>query len=313
MNASVRCNASTSEASAGALSTSAPSFPGHDSTRDTRLKRSFFHLHLISDSTGETLMSVSRAAAAQYQGVASIEHIYPLVRSGDQLDKAIAEIETAPGMVLYTLVDPDLIQRLENACREAGAPTLSVLGPVLNFFQAFIGMEATPKPGAQHMLNADYFRRIDALNYTMMCDDGQNVDDYEDADVVLVGVSRTSKTPTSIYLANRGVKTANIPMVPRVPLPMAVRTLMRPLVVGLLASPDRIVQIRQNRLISMNDHSNIDYVDRKLVTEEIAASRRYFEAQGWPTIDVTRRSIEETAAAIMDLMRAHRQKSIALD
>lgn len=277
------------------------------------MKRNYFHLHLISDATGETLMAVSRAAAAQYQGVASIEHIYPLVRTRDLLDKAIAEIETAPGMVLYTLVDPDLIQRLEDACREVGAPSLSVLGPILNFFQAYIGFEATPKAGAQYMLNSDYFRRIDALNYTMMCDDGQNVDDYEEADVVLIGVSRTSKTPTSIYLANRGVKTANIPMVPRVQLPTAIRTLVRPLVVGLLASPDRIVQIRQNRLAAMNARDNVDYVDKKLVTEEVSSSRRYFERQGWPTIDVTRRSIEETAAAIMDLLRAHRHKSIALD
>ncbi|MCX8253168.1 putative pyruvate, phosphate dikinase regulatory protein [Beijerinckiaceae bacterium RH AL1] len=272
-----------------------------------------FHLHLISDSTGETLMSVSRAAAAQYEGVSAIEHIYPLVRSLEQLDKAIAEIEAAPGIVLYTLVDSELIDRLEAACRDAGAPTFSVLGPILNFFEAFIGVQATPRPGAQHILDADYYRRIDALNYSMMCDDGQNVDAYEEADVVLVGISRTSKTPTSIYLANRGVKTANIPMVPRVLLPRAVRTLVRPLVVGLIATPDRIVQIRQNRLIAMNDMANVDYVDKKLVAEEIAFSRRYFEQQGWPVIDVTRRSIEETAASVMDLMRAHRYKSIALD
>lgn len=276
------------------------------------MKRNF-HLHLISDATGETLMSVGRAAAAQYEGVSAIEHIYPLVRSREQLDKAIAEIEAAPGIVLYTLVDEELIERLEPACRDAGAPTFSVLGPILNFFEAFIGIQATPRPGAQHNLDADYFRRIDALNYTMMCDDGQNVDAYEEADVVLVGISRTSKTPTSIYLANRGVKTANIPMVPRVPLPMAVRTLVRPLVVGLIATPDRIVQIRQNRLITMNDMNNVDYIDKKLVTEEVAISRRYFEQQGWPVIDVTRRSIEETAASVMDLMRAHRYKSMALD
>ncbi len=277
------------------------------------MKRNYFHLHLISDATGETLMAVSRAAAAQYQGVSSIEHIYPLVRTRDQLDRAIAEIETAPGMVLYTLVDPELSFRLEEACRDAGAPTLSVLGPILNFFQGYIGLEATPKPGAQHMLNADYFRRIDALNFTMLHDDGQNVENYEEADVVLLGISRTSKTPTSIYLANRGVKTANIPMVPGVELPVAIRTLVRPLVVGLVASPDRIVQIRQNRLLAMNASEMSDYVDRKLVADEIAKSRRFFERQGWPMIDVTRRSIEETAAAIMDLLRAHKHKSIALD
>ena len=277
------------------------------------MKRSFFHLHLVSDATGETLMAISRAAAAQYQGVSTIEHIYPLIRTRDQLDRAIAEIETAPGIVLYTLVDPELSRPLEDACREAGAPALSVLGPILNFFQSYIGMEATPRAGAQYMLNADYFRRIDALNFTLTHDDGQAVNNYEDADVVLLGVSRTSKTPTSIYLANRGVKTANIPMVPGVELPPAIRTLVRPLVVGLLASPDRIVQIRQNRLLSLNASEMSDYVDKKRVTEEIATSRRFFERQGWPMIDVTRRSIEETAAAIMDLLRAHRHKSFALD
>ena len=278
------------------------------------VKRTTFHLHLVSDATGETLMAISRAAAAQYQGVASIEHIYPLVRTADQLDRAIAEIETAPGMVLYTLVDTELSDRLETACRAAGAPALSVLGPILNFFEAYIGTQATtPKPGAQYMLNKDYFRRIDALNYTMMHDDGQAVENYEDADVVLLGVSRTSKTPTSIYLANRGVKTANIPMVPGVDLPAEIRTLVRPLVVGLLASPDRIVQIRTNRLLSLNADENSDYVDKRLVTEEILHSRRYFERQGWPMIDVSRRSIEETAASILDLLRAHRHKSIALD
>ena len=277
------------------------------------MKRQSFHLHLLSDSTGETLMAIGRAAAAQYQGASSMEHIYPLVRTREQLDRAIAEIETAPGMVLYTLVEPALSQRLEEACREAGAPALSVLEPILNFFQAYIGMEATPRPGAQHMLNADYFRRIEALNYTMMHDDGQNVDNYEDADVVLLGVSRTSKTPTSIYLANRGVRTANIPMVPEIQLPPSIRTLVRPLVVGLLATPDRIIQIRRNRLFSLNADEQSDYVDKRRVAEEIAESRRFFERHGWPTIDVTRRSIEETAAAIMDLLRAHKHKSFAQD
>ena len=277
------------------------------------VKRTTFHLHLVSDATGETLMSVGRAAAAQFQGVTALEHIYPLVRTRDQLDRAIGEIETAPGMVLYTLVDSELSQRLEDACREAGAPTLSILGPILNFFHAFIGQDATPRPGAQYLLNSDYFRRIEALNFSMAHDDGQNVEGYEDADIVLVGVSRTSKTPTSIYLAHRGLKTANIPMVPRVELPASLRTLVRPLVVGLLATPDRLVQVRKSRVLSLDDNEMFDYVDKKLVTEEVAASRRFFEKWGWPTIDVTRRSIEETAAAIMDLLRSHRHKSMALD
>lgn len=277
------------------------------------MTRNLFHLHLVSDATGETLMAVSRAAAAQYQGVSSVEHIYPLVRTKEQLDRAIGEIETAPGMVLYTLVDPDLSERLERACAEVGAPTLSVLGPILSFFQAYIGAEATPRAGAQYLLDSNYFRRIEALNFTLVHDDGQNVENYEEADVVLVGVSRTSKTPTSIYLAHRGIKTANIPMVPRIELPSSIRQLVRPLVIGLLATPDRLVQLRKSRVLASKGGEMFDYVDKSLVTEEIVISRRFFEKWGWPVIDVTRRSVEETAAAILDLLRAHRHKSFALD
>ena len=274
--------------------------------------RHYFHLHLISDSTGETLIATSRAVAAHYQDVSSIEHVYPLVRSRAQLDRAIAEIEAAPGIVLFTMVDQDLSQRLEEACREFGSPCLSVLQPILALFGSYLGATSTPKPGAQHVLDAEYFKRIDALNYTMMHDDGQMLEGYEDADVLLLGVSRTSKTPTSIYLANRGVRTANIPLVPGVPLPAGVEGLRNPLVVGLLASPERIVQIRQNRLLSLNAADReTPYVDRISVAEELAQSRRLFARNGWPTIDVTRRSIEETAAAIIDLHKAHRMKFIA--
>ena len=272
--------------------------------------RSYFHLHLVSDSTGETLIAASRAAAAQYQGVASIEHVYPLVRTPSQLDRVIAEIEDAPGIVLFTLVDSDLSRRLEASCEASGSPCLSVLGPILTLFKSYLGQSATPRAGAQHMLNADYFKRIDALNFTMMNDDGQMPENLEHADIVLLGVSRTSKTPTSIYLANRGYKTANVPLVPNVPLPYAIEGLRRPLIVGLLASPERIIQIRQNRLLSLNADSQTDYVDRVAVAEELAASRRLFAEKGWPTIDVTRRSIEETAAAIIDLYREHRLQFI---
>jgi [pyruvate, water dikinase]-phosphate phosphotransferase / [pyruvate, water dikinase] kinase len=272
--------------------------------------RSYFHLHLVSDSTGETLIAASRAAAAQYQGVASIEHVYPLVRTPSQLDRIIVEIENAPGIVLFTLVDPDLSQRLEASCEASGSPCLSVLGPILTLFKSYLGQSSTPRAGAQHMLNADYFKRIDALNFSMMNDDGQLPENLEHADIVLLGVSRTSKTPTSIYLANRGYKTANVPVVPYVPLPGGLESLRRPLIVGLIASPERIVQIRQNRLLSLNAHPQTEYVDRVAVAEEIAASRRLFAEKGWPTIDVTRRSIEETAAAILDLFREHRLKFI---
>lgn len=273
--------------------------------------RSFFHLHLVSDSTGETLLAVSRAASAQYQGISAIEHIYPLVRNSSQLDRVLEEIENAPGIVLYTLVDRSIADRLESACREAGCPCLSVLEPVHSLFQSYLGIATTARPGAQHMLNAEYFRRIDALNFTMMHDDGQLTDGVDQADVILVGVSRTSKTPTSIYLANRGIKTANVPLVPGMDLPEKLFGMARPLIVGLVASPERIVQIRQNRLLSLNAGDESAYVDRSAVTEEIANSRRLFERHSWPIIDVSRRSIEETAAAILDLYKSHRLAMIA--
>ena len=273
--------------------------------------RSYFHLHLVSDSTGETLIAASRAASAQYQGVASIEHVYPLIRTPAQLDRVIAEIENAPGIVLFTLVDSDLSRRLEEGCAASGSPCLSVLGPILTLFKSYLGQNSTPRAGAQHMLNAEYFKRIDALNFSMISDDGQAAENLDHADIVLLGVSRTSKTPTSIYLANRGYKTANVPLVPHVPLPRALDHLRRPLIVGLIASADRIVQIRQNRLLSLNADAQTEYVDRIAVAEEVAASRRLFAERGWPTIDVTRRSIEETAAAVLDLYRAHRLSFIA--
>lgn len=270
---------------------------------------SYFHLHLVSDATGETLLTVARAAAAQYASASPVEHIYSLVRTQKQLDRVLSEIEATPGIVLYTLLDRPLAERLEKGCRDFGAPCLSVLGPVLQLFQSYLGTETTHRAGAQHTLNAEYFRRIDALNYTMLHDDGQHTADLEQADVVLVGVSRTSKTPTSIYLANRGVKTANVPLVPGLPLPSELERLHRPLVVGLYASPERIVQIRQNRLLGLNAHRDDDrYIDRQAVAEELAFSRRLCTTHDWPLIDVTRRSIEETAAAVLTLLAERRRQ-----
>jgi len=268
--------------------------------------RSFFHLHLISDSTGETLIAVARAVSAQYDGISAIEHVYPLVRSRSQLERVTDGIQAAPGMVLYTLVDPDLALEVEKVCLETGSPCLSVLSPVVNMFEAYLGAASRGRPGAQHTLNADYFKRIDAMNYTMMHDDGQLVSGLADADVILFGVSRTSKTPTSIYLANRGVKTANVPYVPGVPVPQGMTEFRGPLVVGLVASAERIVQIRQNRLLSLNASDSSSYVDEEAVAAEITETRRICARNRWPVIDVTRRSIEETAAAIMDLYRDHR-------
>jgi regulator of PEP synthase PpsR (kinase-PPPase family) len=274
---------------------------------------SYFHLHLVSDSTGETLLAVGHAAAAQYATVSPIEHVYPLVRNRKQLEVALAEIEEHPGIVLYTLVDRDLSARIEERCRELGVPCLSILGSVLALFQSYLGAETTPRVGGQHVLNAEYFQRIDALNYSMLHDDGQHTETLEEADVVLLGVSRTSKTPTSIYLANRGIRTANVPLVPDIPPPAALETLSRPLVVGLYASPERIVQVRQNRLLGLNAAPpNMNYVDRQSVSEEIIRSKQLCARHGWPTIDVTRRSIEETAAAVIALLHERRRAAVTL-
>jgi regulator of PEP synthase PpsR (kinase-PPPase family) len=277
----------------------------------TQRKAGFFHLHLVSDATGETLITVARAAAAQYTTIAPVEHLYPLVRTQKQLDRVLTAIEESPGIVLYTLLEPALTERLEAKCRELSLPSLSILEPVLGLFQAYLGAESTRRVGAQHLLNAEYFKRIDALNYTMLHDDGQHTDDLEQSDVVLVGVSRTSKSPTSIYLANRGVKTANVPLVPGMTLPPLLESLQNPLVVGLVATPERIVQIRQNRLLGLRAHNDGDaYIDRQAVTEEINFSRKLCARNNWPLIDVTRRSIEETAAAVMALLAERRRQPV---
>jgi regulator of PEP synthase PpsR (kinase-PPPase family) len=286
------------------------SLPIHSSSRIPMAHRagSHFHLHLVSDATGETLTTVARAATAQYTKVLPVEHIYPLVRTHKQLDRVLAEIEQSPGIVLYTLLDDKLTRPLEKHCRDLGLPCLSILGPVLALLHSYLGAETSHRIGAQHVLNAEYFRRIDALNYTMLHDDGQHLDGLEDADVVLVGVSRTSKTPTSIYLANRGVKTGNVPLVPGMAVSRHVEELARPLVVGLYASPERIVAIRQNRLLGLKAHQDdAQYIDRKLVAEEVAFSRKLCVRHNWPSIDVTRRSIEETAAEVLSLLAERRR------
>jgi [pyruvate, water dikinase]-phosphate phosphotransferase / [pyruvate, water dikinase] kinase len=261
---------------------------------------SFFHLHLISDATGETLLAAGRAAAAQYKNARAIEHIYPLIRTERQLAKVFEDIEEAPGIVLYTIVDQDLARRIDERCAALGLPYVSVIEPVLAVFQSYLGTPAGRRVGAQHALDAEYFRRIDALNFTMEHDDGQLPEDIEEADIVLVGISRTSKTPTSIYLANRGIKTANVPIVLDVPIPESLTKAKRPLIVGLVASAERIAQVRQNRILGTGYDAGA-YVDRPVILQELNYARTICKRHGWPMIDVSRRSIEETAAAILAL------------
>ena len=267
--------------------------------------KTLFHIHLVSDSTGETLNAVSRAAVGQFEHIEPIEHIYALVRSDRQLDRVIRSIADAPGAVLYTLMNDDLRRRLEAFCRSHDYPHHPVLDGTINLLEDYLGSSQTHKMGAHHKLNDDYFDRIEALTYTMAHDDGQNLEGLHDADVVLLGVSRTSKTPTSIYLANRGIKSANIPLVLNVPEPAIIYDLHRPLIVGLITAPERLSSIRRNRLKDLHaDTDGSDYADNDHIRQELAQARRIFDHLRCPVIDVSRRSIEETAAAILNLYQA---------
>jgi regulator of PEP synthase PpsR (kinase-PPPase family) len=262
----------------------------------------YFHIHLVSDSTGETLVNVMKASITQFDNVIPIEHLYALVRSERQLDRVLNSVAEAPGMVIFTISDERVRRKLEQRCAELNMPCIAVLDPLLAALSRSLGVPLLLKTGAQHHLDADYYRRIDALNFAMAHDDGQQSEDLNAAEVVLVGVSRTSKTPTTIYLAHRGIRAANVPIVTGQELPTVFATLERPLIVGLTAAPDRLIQIRRNRLLSFNETRPSSYVDEQSVREEVIGARRLFIRKGWPVIDVTRRSVEETAAKIINLI-----------
>jgi [pyruvate, water dikinase]-phosphate phosphotransferase / [pyruvate, water dikinase] kinase len=260
-----------------------------------------FHLHMISDATGETLVAIAKAVRVQYAQARAIEHIHPLVRTRRELDRVLKDVEATPGIVLYTIVNQEFATELEQSCKRLNMPCVPALQTILQVFESYLGMPSTPKVAGQHVLDADYFRRIEALNFTMLHDDGHLPENLDDADILLIGISRTSKTPTSIYLANRGYKTANVPLVPGVPLPPKLDTATNAFVVGLVASPERISQVRQNRVMEHAPAHLDAYVDREAIAAEIAETRQLCARRGWPLIDVTRRSIEETAAAILRL------------
>ncbi|MGA8690797.1 MAG: pyruvate, water dikinase regulatory protein [Methyloceanibacter sp.] len=260
-----------------------------------------FHLHMISDATGETLVAIAKAVRVQYSQARAIEHIHPLVRSRRELERVLKDVEATPGIVLYTIVNQEFAEELEQSCKRLNMPCVPALQSILQVFESYLGMPSTPKVAGQHVLDADYFRRIEALNFTMLHDDGHLPQNIDDADILLIGISRTSKTPTSIYLANRGFKTANVPLIPGVPLPPKLDAPTKAFVVGLVASAERISQVRQNRVLE-HAQSHLDtYVDREAIAAEIAETRQLCARRGWPVIDVTRRSIEETAAAILRL------------
>ncbi len=265
------------------------------------------YLHLVSDSTGETLEMIAKAALAQFDDADIRRHFWPMVRSRQHLDRIFGELAAYPGLVLFTLVNPETRARLEEHCRQAGLPAVAALDAVNDALEAQLGQEAQGRPGRQHTMDEAYFARVEAIQFTIAHDDGIGWENWEQADIVLAGVSRSSKTPTSIYLANRGYKVANIPLVVESPPPAALFSLRRPLVVGLTTAPERLVQIRRNRLLSLNESAETSYADSDRVSDELRFARRMFADNGWPVIDVTRRSIEETAAAIIRLYQEHDQ------
>ncbi len=268
-----------------------------------------YHLHLISDSTGGTLNSVVKACLAQFDGVQAEQHFWPLIRTQKQLLTALEGIGKHPGLVLYTLVDDGLSKALEKHCQMLGIRSISILHPVLDIMSGYFGQESLDEPGLQHNLNEEYFARMDAVDYALHHDDGlKNDRDMAQADVILVGVSRTSKTPTCIYLANRGVKAANVPYVPGIPFPERVLDLKKPMFVALTAAPERLIDIRRNRLQQLGELRETDYLDAERVQEEVKEARRFYSKRGWPVIDVTRRSVEETAAEIIGLLDEHRAR-----
>ncbi|HEX8511570.1 MAG TPA: pyruvate, water dikinase regulatory protein [Allosphingosinicella sp.] len=269
------------------------------------------HLHLLSDSTGETLEVIANACLAQFEGVDVRRHLWPMVRSEGHLDRVLDDVERRPGLVLYTLVNNTLRRDLEQKTRRRGIHAVAALDPVTHALSVVLGREAAGRPGRQHALDAAYFARVDAIQFSIAHDDGIGSENWEEADIVLAGVSRTSKTPTSIYLANRGFKVANIPLVPEAPPPPSLYSLRHPLVVGLTTNPDRLVQIRRNRLLALNQAPETDYVDIEAVNAELAFARRIFADNDWPVIDVTRRSIEETAFAIVKLCNERHDSTAA--
>ncbi len=269
-----------------------------------------FYLHLVSDATGVTLQGMARACLAQFENIDPVERFWPLVRSEKQLERVIHDIHDNPGPVMFTLMDSAQRKRLQKACQELQVPCIPVMDPILKGLSAYTGLPSKGIPGLQHALDEKYFKRMDAVDFALSFDDGQNYDGIEEADVVLIGVSRTSKTPTCIFLARQGVKAANIPYVPGIPIPEKVLQMRGPVFVGLTENPDRLIHLRRNRLKADTGGKHQDsnsYLDPERVEDEIREARKFFTRQGWPVIDVTRRSVEETAAEILVILQRRRE------
>ena len=259
------------------------------------------HIHLVSDSTGETVHQITRACVAQFSNVRTTEHVWTLVRSFNHVEAVFAGVDRNPGIILMSVVDEDLRTEFERRCTERGIPHVSVLDPVVDLLARILGTPMRNRPGGQRQLDTAYFDRMSAVDFAVRHDDGLNMGELHDADILLVGVSRTSKTPTSMYLAHRGYKVANYALVPNVPFPVHYIDGLKLFVVGLTNDPKRLSVVRKTRQIAQSDESNVTYTDLERITEEVRNARRLFAQHQWPVIDVTRRSVEETAAAVIQL------------
>ena len=268
-----------------------------------------FHLHLVSDSTGETVSAAARASLVHFDNIQAEEHVWRMIRDTNQMKEVIAGIKANRGFVLYTIVNDEFREALEEGCRKLKVPCVPLLDTVVAAMGNFFNVEAHAQPGRQHIMDAEYFDRIEAIHYVLSHDDGRSMSDLNKADVIVAGISRTTKTPTCIYLANRGVKAANIPIVPGCPLPPELSKATFPLIVGLTCDAKKLIQIRKHRLRMVKQNEKTDYVDIKTVSEEIDHACRFFEKHKWPVIDVTRISIEEIAATILQ-MYSHRLKKL---
>lgn len=268
-----------------------------------------FYIHLVSDATGTTLRGVAGACLSQFDNIDCSERFWPLVRSEKQLARVIDDIRENPGPVLFTMVDAEIRRSLQRQCKELGVPCMPVLDHIIKGLSSYLGLHAKGVPGLQHALDEAYFKRMDAVDFALSFDDGQHYEGIEDADVILIGVSRTSKTPTCIFLARQGIRAANIPFVPGIKIPDDILNSDGPLFVGLTESPDRLEALRRNRLRANEDdvrHADNTYLDPEQIEAEIREARRFFTQHGWPVIDVTRRSVEETAAEIQLLLQKRR-------
>ena len=268
-----------------------------------------YNVYLVSDSTGETLDRIFLSLKSQFSNFEYEKKEFAFVRTEQQIDKIINECSNITNsIILYTIVETKLAKYISNVSLKNNVPCFGILGNLILSFSKLLNQKAIHKPSAQHVLDDDYYQRIEAIQYTMAHDDGKKVEDVNDADVILLGVSRTSKTPTSIYLANRGYKTVNIPLVLDQKIPDGLTTNRKSCIVGLIADPERLSDIRRNRVAIMNDRSLKEYTNLDSIKSEVENSKKLFKKNNWPIIDVTRRSVEETAASILKIIEIKKNR-----